>query len=179
MFGGPVHRIGRSAMGARARSASSGAPLAVALALWLAAGSARGEEAAPAPPTDRPPAPAPGSPDLERLLKLPADSDFGGGERRGGRTRGQWASRFQSLRQALDQEKKGLEAAEQERGRIAGSADQWLLGPPGATRENAPLDYRLRQEVTRHRDEIERLEKALKNLEVEANLANVPAEWRE
>jgi hypothetical protein len=83
------------------------------------------------------------------------------------------------VRRALEEEKRGLEASQRERDRIAGSADQWLLGPPGATRENAPLDFRLRQEVARHRDEIERLEKDLKQLEVEADLANVPPEWRE
>jgi hypothetical protein len=182
MFGGPVHRIGRSRMGAPAGSAGprgGRGRLALAVALGLAAVGARAEDAAPEPAAERPPAVVPGGPSLDRLLRLPEGADYGGDERRGGRTRAQWASRFGGLRRALEEERRGLEAAQRERERIAGSVDQWLLGPPGATRENAPLDFRLRQEVARHRDEIERLEKDLKELEVEANLANVPPEWRE
>jgi hypothetical protein len=105
--------------------------------------------------------------------------DYGAGERRGGRTRGEWASRFAGLRGSLADERRALEAAETERARVAGSVDQWLLGPPGATRENAPLDFRLRQAIRRHRDEIERLEGELRELDVAADLADVPPAWRE
>jgi hypothetical protein len=192
MFGGPVHRSGRSAMAAPAgwaRGRRGGTQLALArglaLGLGLAAGAAGAEETALDAPSagDRPPAaaptPEPGPVSLDRLLKLPAGSDYGAGERRGGRSRGEWASRFAGLRRSLAEEKKQLEAAEHERARIAGSVDQWLLGPPGATREDAPLDFRLRQEIRRHRDEIERLEGALRELDVEADLADVPPAWRE
>jgi hypothetical protein len=157
--------------------------VAVALALVLGA-AARGEEPPPdtatAPAPDAGAAPAPGPVGLDRLLKLPAGSDYGGSdERRGGRTRGQWAARFAGVRAALADERRGLEAAQAERDRIAGSADQWLLGPPGSTRADAPLDFRLRQEIARHRDEIERLEQALRELDVAADLADVPPAWRE
>jgi hypothetical protein len=43
----------------------------------------------------------------------------------------------------------------------------------------SPLDFRLRQTIQRHRLEIERLERQLRELEVEANLAAVPESWRE
>jgi hypothetical protein len=43
----------------------------------------------------------------------------------------------------------------------------------------APLDYRIRQTINHHRQEIERLERRLRELEVEANLAVVPEDWRE
>jgi hypothetical protein len=43
---------------------------------------------------------------------------------------------------------------------------------------DAPLDYQLRVSIRRHRSEIERLERKLKQLEIEANLAGVPPEWR-
>jgi hypothetical protein len=43
---------------------------------------------------------------------------------------------------------------------------------------DAPLDYQLRVAIRRHRSEIERLERKLKQLEIEANLAGVPPEWR-
>jgi hypothetical protein len=169
------------------RGQRGGARRALALALpfglGLAAGAVAAEDAAGEGPGrgDRPPAEAPasGPVGLDRLLKLPAGSDYGAGERRGGRGRGEWASRFAALRGALANEKAQLEAAEQERQRIAGSVDQWLLGPPGATREDAPLDFRLRQEIRRHRDEIERLEQEIRDLEIEADLADVPPAWRE
>jgi hypothetical protein len=47
----------------------------------------------------------------------------------------------------------------------------------GAAAE-APLDYRIRQTIKRHREEIKRLERQLRELEVEANLAAVPEDWR-
>jgi hypothetical protein len=46
------------------------------------------------------------------------------------------------------------------------------------TNTDAPLDFRLRQEITRHKEEIERLKSARDSLEVEANLAGVPEDWR-
>ena len=44
---------------------------------------------------------------------------------------------------------------------------------------DAPLDFQLRQEIKRHREEIEHLEQQLQELEIEANLAGVPEEWRQ
>jgi hypothetical protein len=99
-------------------------------------------------------------------------------DRRAGLTRGEWRARFERIDAALASEKQALETAQAELDRVAGSADQWLLGPPGMTNTDAPLDYRLRQEITRRKDEIERLETARKDLEVEANLAGVPEDWR-
>lgn len=99
-------------------------------------------------------------------------------ERRAGLTRGEWRGRFARIDSALEAEKEGLAAAQGELDRVAGSADQWLLGPPGMTNTEAPLDYRLRQEITRRKQEIERLEGERKTLEVEANLAGVPEDWR-
>ena len=151
--------------------------LTAGLATSLAAG-ARSEEARPATPD---PAAAPRerpAPSLDQLMKLPSGVDYGV-DRRAGLTRGEWRSRFLRLDAALAEEKQGLEAAQAELDRIAGSADQWLFGPPGTTSTDAPLDYRLRQEISRRKEEIERLERARKELLVEANLAGVPAEWRE
>ena len=65
---------------------------------------------------------------------------------------------------------------------VAGTANAWLVGPPmpGMSRDasEAPLDFRIRQAISRHRQEIERLERQLRELEVEANLAAVPEDWR-
>jgi hypothetical protein len=40
------------------------------------------------------------------------------------------------------------------------------------------LSYKLRQEIRRNREIIERNEKKLRSLEIEADLAEVPADWR-
>jgi hypothetical protein len=149
--------------------------LGALLAVSVAAGAGRSEEGAPAP-ADPAPAPRP-APTLEQLMKLPSAGSYGM-ERRAGLTRGEWRSRFARLEAALEEEERGLEAAQAELDRIAGSADQWLFGPPGTTNTDAPLDYRLRQEISRHKEEIERLERAQTDLIVEANLAGVPEEWR-
>jgi hypothetical protein len=147
-----------------------------ALALALASPSPGGAE----PPAEdaSPAATAAPSVGLDRLLRLPAGSDYGM-DRRGGLTRGEWRQRFTRIDVALEGERRSLAAAQGELDEIAGSADQWLLGPPGTTNTDAPLDYRLRQEINRRKEEIERLEKQRKALEVEANLAGVPGEWRE
>ena len=136
--------------------------------------------------------PAPASPEasgsdapqvgLDQLLKLPSTIDYSL-ERRGGFTAGEWRARFDEIRTALDEEREGLEKAEEDLERIAGSSDAWLVGPPipgasGAASE-APLDFRIRQTINRHREEIEHLERQLRELEVEANLAGVPEAWRE
>jgi hypothetical protein len=164
--------VGRS-WGTRIPRRAAGAGLAVGL-LLLGAGlaPARAEDAPEADASaDRP------APTLDQLLKLPSGVDVGI-ERRGGLTRGEWHTRFERIDTDLAREKKALEAAQAQRDKVAGTADAWLLGPPGTTSTDAPLDYRLRQEISRHKEEIERLEKARKDLEVEANLAGVPDDWR-
>jgi hypothetical protein len=154
--------------------------LAPALFLLLAA--------APAAPQSPPPGTQPGSPEtapqveLDRLLKLPAGSDYSL-ERRGGLTPGEWRARFQEIQTALEAEREALAVAEADLDRVAGSADAWQVGPPipgmSGAGSDAPLDYRIRQTINRHRLEIDRLERQLRSLEVEANLAGVPEDWRQ
>jgi hypothetical protein len=114
---------------------------------------------------------------LDQLLKLPPSVSTGV-ERKGGMTRGEWRSRFDRLEVQLASEQRSLAEKQQERDRVAHSSDQWLMGAPGMTNTEAPLDYRLRQEITQHKEEIERLKTARDSLEVEANLAGVPEDWR-
>jgi hypothetical protein len=55
------------------------------------------------------------------------------------------------------------------------------MSAPGlgaATANENPTDYRLSQELKRGREEVDRAERALHELEVEANLAGVPEAWR-
>jgi hypothetical protein len=143
---------------------------------WAGAGAA---EPAPEAEESEPARSAP-QVDLEELLKLPGDVRYDV-EKRGGATQGEWRTRFQKVRSDLDAERAALARAQHELEKVAGSSDSWTLAPPGvsANRSEAPLDYRLRTEIRQHRAEIERLEKQLRDLEVEANLAGVPEEWRQ
>jgi hypothetical protein len=152
---------------------SLGFAFALAVA-GAAAAPARSEEAAPEPAAG-PQQPA----ELERLLTLPGGQSYEV-DRRGGLSRGEWRARFTELEQALANERKALSEAEGRLDEAAGSASNWQMAPvPGMQPSpDAPLDYQLRVAIRRHKSEIERLERKLKQLEIEANLAGVPAEWR-
>jgi hypothetical protein len=118
--------------------------------------------------------------DLDDLLKLPESMRYDV-ERRGGATRGEWKTRFLTVRTDLEEAQGALARAQTELEHVAGSADAWKLSPPGGGAEvsDAPLDFRLRQEIRRQRSEVERLEKRLLELDIEANLAGVPQDWRD
>ena len=155
-----------------------GISLAPLLAAVLAGGSAAGVEpdqagAASAASAEEQPA------GLDRLLTLPDDKSYGV-DRRGGLSRGEWRARFVEVQDALVVERKGLAEAEGRLDEVAGSSSNWQMAPvPGMQPSpDAPLDYQLRVSIRRHKSEIERLERKLKELEIEANLAGVPAEWR-
>jgi hypothetical protein len=128
-------------------------------------------------PADAPAANAPA--ELDRLLKLPESGSYGV-DRRGGLTRGEWRTRFLEVRKSLDAEKEALVASQAKLDDVAGSASNWQVAPvPGLEPSpDAPLDYQLRVEIRRHKSEIQRLERKLRELEIEANLAGVPEEWR-
>jgi hypothetical protein len=54
-------------------------------------------------------------------------------------------------------------------------------GPSGidpGSNKDTPLDYSLSTEMRRNRAEVERAERRLTALEIEANLASVPEDWR-
>ena len=151
---------------------------AVGAALWLALASApvaRADDAAP--PKDAPSADQPAQ--LDRLLTLPGGQNYGV-DRRGGLSRGEWRTRFVEVQDALTKEQQALKEAEGRMDEVAGSSSTWQVAPvPGMQPSpDAPLDYQLRVEIRRHKSEIERLERKLKQLEIEANLAGVPEEWR-
>ncbi|MGI9431971.1 MAG: hypothetical protein ACR2PQ_07145 [Myxococcota bacterium] len=122
------------------------------------------------------------SPTLDRLLELPSGLNYGGGEK-GGMTPGEWRVRYQELRGALAYEEKVLADAQAQMDKVASTTSAWTLAAPipGASAGNsdAPLDYQLRQQIQRHKNEIEHLERALRELDVRADLAGVPAEWRQ
>lgn len=152
----------------------------VGLALALAAAAGAGEEGASggSAPEAAPPPDAPAVA-LDQLLTLPSDRTYSV-ERKGGLTRGEWRSRFGEVREDLTKERAALEAAQSKLEDAAGGA-QWAVNPiPGSETDasRTPVDFQLRTELRRHREEIDRLERKLRQLDIEANLAGVPDEWR-
>lgn len=149
--------------------------LAGRVLLWATVGLATPSLAA-AQAEDPAPAPQVG---LDQLLKLPAGSTYDV-EKKGGMTRQEWRGRFLELSEGKRAAEEALARAETELQEIASAAEPWQLGPPlpGVTAMDAPLDYRLRQEIRRNRSEIERLDDRLTDLMVQADLASVPDEWR-
>lgn len=156
-------------------------------ALALAAGSQAADPAPSAAPPAASETPAPGAEvppqasgvALDQLLVLPSSRTYSV-ERKGGLTRGEWRARYAEVRAEVQKEKDALAVAEAKLDTAAGG--QWKVNPiPGAdTSESSdsPLDFQLRGELRRHREELERLERRLRQLDIEANLAGVPENWR-
>ncbi len=117
------------------------------------------------------------SPELDQLLTLP--KSFGvESDRRGGLTRVEWLARFTAADQALAAAKATL-AKSQKAMEDAAAGDAWKVAPPGmeASAEGT-ANFALRQEIKRNRGEVARAEKHLRDLAIEANLAEVPENWR-
>jgi hypothetical protein len=116
--------------------------------------------------------------DLDRLLRLP--EGFGSEiQRRGGATPGEWRARFETARLDIEGARRELARLEKELGSASESSSAWQISAPGAdSPENSPLSFRLRQEVKDQRGEITASERRLRALDVEADLADVPADWR-
>ena len=145
--------------------------IASATLLFLLGAAAAGEE---------PPMEAPTPVALDQLLKLPTSLNYSVPSR-GGASPSEWRERFAGLRSELASEEEALDTARSKLEEVAGTADAWQVGPaiPGADASDAPVDYQLRQRIRRHRAKLEELERSLRDLEVEADLADVPADWRE
>ncbi|MBM4384646.1 MAG: hypothetical protein FJ091_14935 [Deltaproteobacteria bacterium] len=147
---------------------------AVCVGWWLAVAALAQESGAPpAEPVAAEPAVA-----LDQLLTLPEDRTYAV-DKKGGLTRGEWRRRFHEVRADLVKEREALEATEVKLEDAAGAA--WSVNPiPGSETDTSrsPVDFQLRTELRRHREEIERLERKLRQLGIEANLAGVPEEWR-
>ena len=116
--------------------------------------------------------------DLDQLLKLPGTSEYTF-EKKGGYTRGEWRERFNKLRGGLELNRKALRDAEDRLVEKSAGTSAWQMAAPGLpSNPDAPLDFQLKREIDQRRVEIERLEGMLRELEVEANLAGIPEDWR-
>jgi len=156
----------------------------VAIGLALASGSAgQSEEPRAAAPSEAP-APAPGDAApatgvaLDQLLTLPSNRTYSV-ERKGGLTRSEWRSRYGEVRGDLQKERDALEETQGKLEDAGGG--QWSVNPiPGSDTDTSrsPIDFQLRTQLRKQREEIDRLERKVRQLDIEANLAGVPEEWR-
>jgi hypothetical protein len=116
--------------------------------------------------------------ELDRLLRLPDDFDVGG-QRRGGATAAEWKARFRKARSDLAEARKELRETQEQLENAAGESGDYQVAAPGATDPtNSPVNFGLRQELRRRREQVEREERGLRDLVVEADLADVPEDWR-
>ncbi len=117
--------------------------------------------------------------ELERLLQLPESFDVGG-EHRGGASESEWRGRFLKARQDIDATRYALDEAQKQLEILAGDTSGYQVAAPGATDpQNSPVSFQLRQEIRRQREELGRAQKRLRELGVQANLADVPEPWRQ
>jgi hypothetical protein len=153
---------------------------AIGLGILLWAGVAAAE-----PDTDTQPAPAePAQPAppvaYDALFRLPSDTGSPAPSETGTLDRKRWEERFAAVRGDLDQARADLAKSQDQLEAVARKTENWQMAAPGAqpTAENSPVSYKLRQDIRAQREEVARAERRLRELEVEASLAGVPAEWR-
>ncbi len=116
---------------------------------------------------------------LDKLLIIP-DSVKIDVERRGGATRSEWRGRFAAANAAVAEEKQHLDASLVKLTDLAESGGNWKVSAPGSqasTDDTTPMNFGLNQQIRRDREAVERAERELLDLKVEANLAGVPEEW--
>ena len=121
--------------------------------------------------------------ELDQLLKLPSSLELEP-QVRGGATKAEWRSRFQSAREDLAAARAALARTQEKLEEVAGDSSAWKMGAPGLgggqpSGSQGPLDYAISTEMKRNREELQRSERRLSELEVEANLAGVPDAWRQ
>ena len=119
---------------------------------------------------------------VDQLLRLPRSFEVKVADPRlAGATRKDWRERFVAARAALEKAQRELDEVRDEIEQTAESTGGWKMLPPGAdmSAADSPLSYRLTQELRHRREDVKEAEHQLTELDVEANLAAVPQDWRE
>jgi hypothetical protein len=141
--------------------------------------AAEGEEAPK--PGATPGAPAAAPVPLEQLLRLPDSyAERVPPPMRAGATQKEWQGRFRDARAKIDEARVALARVERELEETASESNAWQVAAPGQPppTEASPLSFRLTQELKRRREDLASAEAGLQDLEIQANLAGVPEEWR-
>jgi hypothetical protein len=151
------------------------------LRIWPVAAALLGALVAAGLPAAGADEPDPPSVPLDRLLKLPSAAPVQARvEKRGGSTRGQWQARFEKAREERETARLALEEVRAELEKAAGG-EAWTMTAPGlgaaTVAPETPLDFKLSQDLKRGREELERTERQLQDLAIEADLAGVPEHW--
>jgi hypothetical protein len=136
--------------------------------------------AAVAPVSAQPAPPASGSPGLDKLLKIPDSVGYSTDEK-GGATQAEWRERFGEARNALASAEKALADSQAKLATAAGEKSEWQFTPPGVPSqgsEESSSNFQLREQVRRQRGEVDRARARLRELDIQANLAGVPEDWR-
>ncbi len=116
---------------------------------------------------------------LDQLLTLPSALPVESGQR-GGLTRAEWSGRFAEAEAEVEAAQADLDASLDKLSELVGETSNWQVGAPGvqaAPSEKTTVNYGLKQEIQRKREDVARAERRLRDLIVEANLAGVPEEW--
>jgi len=139
-----------------------------------------GKAAEPAPDevsTDLPPEDVA----LDRLLQLPTTLTFDP-EKRQGTSEAEWRRRFRDRTGEVSAAETALAETRSELEEATGGSGggQWQMAPPGSNAtENSPVSFKLREDIRRGKERVESAERDLRELQVEADLADVPESWRE
>jgi hypothetical protein len=139
--------------------------------------------AAEEPQTAPAPAAEPTAPPVayDALFRLPSEGSARPAAEGAPLDRKRWEARFSDVRGDLDGARGKLAKAQADLEALAHKSESWQMAAPGAktNSENSPVSYKLRQEIREYREDVGRAERRLRELEVEASLAGVPAEWRQ
>jgi len=141
--------------------------------LWLVVPfvGAKAAEQAVEPPSE--------SVSLDQLLTLPSALPVESSQR-GGLSRGEWNAKFAAAEADVEAAKADLEASLEKLTELVGKTGNWKVAAPGgqaAADDGSSVNYGLKQEIRRKREEVTRTERKLIDLVVEANLAGVPEDW--
>jgi hypothetical protein len=154
------------------------AGLLAAAALALAAATSAADPAEGEPGASPPP---PGG-SIDHLFELPSGFEPQVGEKRGGASESTWRARFIEARAEIEEAETRLRASKQKLADLAEEGGGWGVAPPVpgmVTQSNdAPLNYEMRERIRRNEAALDEAKRHLVNLEIEANLANVPEAWR-
>jgi hypothetical protein len=128
-----------------------------------------------------PPPPLPGG-SIDHLFELPSGFEPQIGEKRGGATESTWRERFSAARNEIEEAQARLRASKQKLAELAEEGGGWGVAPPvpGMVSQSneAPLNYEMRERIRRNEASLDEAKRNLVNLEIEANLADVPEAWR-
>jgi hypothetical protein len=112
---------------------------------------------------------------LDRLLQLPTRRPYDQDPRTGGKDRETWVGDFADAREEVrDLEEQIEENSEKLRGL---SRSDWGFSPTGGGPPTDPEVLAVRAQLKRDRESLETARRRLRDLEIEASLAGVPADW--